>query len=51
MKKKMTKEEAIARIKRMEWVKSEIRRCIELGLPLSSVEEKGIQLCSFNDAK
>lgn len=51
MKRKITKEEAMARIKRLEWVKSEIRRCIELGLPLSSVEGKGIQLCSFNDAK
>lgn len=51
MGKKMTKEEAIARIKRLEWVKSEIKRCIALGLPLSSVEEKGIKLCSFNEAK
>lgn len=51
MKTKMTKEEAIARIKRMEWVKSEMRRCIALGLPVSAVKEKGIQLCSFNSAK
>lgn len=38
MKKKMTKEEAEARIKRLEWVQSEIHRCVAQGLPVSSLK-------------
>ena len=39
---KMTKEEAEARIKRLEWVQSEIHRCVAQGIPVSSLKEKGI---------
>ena len=51
MKRKITKEEAIARIKRMEWVQEEIFKCIDKRLPLSTLRQKGIEVCNFNTGK
>lgn len=51
MKRKITKEEAMDRIKRLEWVQSEVRRCVTQGLPISTLKKKGIEVCNFNAAR
>lgn len=51
MKRKITKEEAMDRIKRLEWVQSEVRRCVTQRLPISTLKKKGIEVCNFNAAR